>query len=121
MVVGWDLGLAMKKRSREDAVVSRPSRSRWERLTGWTDDSSDEEDEDEYVASDGDVLGYSKDNKRRGSSSKVQATLASEWEMDMNAFESGQVCCSDIIEHILLIVCAVVYVSNVNAGAHRLD
>ena len=93
MIIGWDLGVPMKRKPIDGASPMRPSRLRWERLTGWTDDSSEEDDDDDCTTSDGDVLGYSKTNIRNRSSSKIGFNAReSDWHINLDAFESGRVC-----------------------------
>lgn len=96
MVISWDLEIPMKKRPEENV---KPSKGRWEMMTGWGDDVIDEENEDDsddglnnYV-SDGDVLGDVTGNirKRRRPSDKEPIPYEQQWEINTDSFESGKV------------------------------
>ena len=76
MIVGWDLGLQMKMSASGGTSSRHPFRMRWERLTGWMDDSSSVDEDDEYATSNGDVLGYAQATSR-GSSSNGADQLGS--------------------------------------------
>lgn len=94
MVIAWDLGVQMRQKSRSSILRSTDSNSsgRWEMMTGWADDAYDEE-EDFEVVSDGDVLGDVTLPRRRGSSgAKGSINVQPQWEVDVEALQSGLVC-----------------------------
>lgn len=65
----------------------------------WMDDSSSEDEDDEYATSDGDVLGYAQAT-RRGSSSNGADQLGSEspWKLDVNALGTNRVRCFGLVD-----------------------
>ena len=85
LIISWDLGITTKKRRH-----TQPTRNgRWEVLTGWADNFIDEEGEDDdHVATDGDVLG---EVRRRRASSVGKKPYEQQWETDLTAFEPGTV------------------------------
>ncbi|KAJ7760582.1 hypothetical protein B0H16DRAFT_1369841 [Mycena metata] len=86
LVLSWDLGLPLRRRSPSDVA---PRRARWETLTGWADDAIDEEAEeaDERPTSDGDVLGEvtAFAARRRPSGGIRELPHEEQWEMDPDA------------------------------------
>jgi WD repeat-containing protein 48 len=85
LVMSWDLGVPMKRR---DNVVGARSRGRWESLTGWEDEGTDDEldDEDEHAVSDGDILGDVSRRRRPSTTADVP-----HWETDGTAYQPGTV------------------------------
>ncbi|CAK5274050.1 unnamed protein product [Mycena citricolor] len=80
LVISWDLGFPMRRRSTDERDVRK---GRWEALTGWADDSIDEEDEGEGPTSDGDVLGDVTSSLARRRMPGVRETPYEEqWEVD---------------------------------------
>ena len=65
----------------------------------WMDDSSSEDEDDEYATSDGDVLGYAQAT-RRGSSSNGADQLGSEspWGLGVNAPGSNHIRCFGLVD-----------------------
>ncbi|KAF9552075.1 WD40 repeat-like protein [Agrocybe pediades] len=87
LIMSWELGIPMiKKRLKAGAL----KRGRWEQLTGWADDSIEEENEEEAVGSDGDVLGevtMKTEKRRRAASLAGEIPPERHWETDMNVFK----------------------------------
>lgn len=96
LVLSWDLGLPMRRRTPPDTPTRR---GRWEALTGWADDAIDEEGEemDERPTSDGDVLGEvtASAARRRAPNGIRELPYEEQWEMDG---EPSKVCLSFICE-----------------------
>ncbi|KAF4578770.1 hypothetical protein EYR36_000577 [Pleurotus pulmonarius] len=96
LVLSWDLGIQMKRRtSPSNPSLSRPV-ARWEMMTGWGDDVIDEENEEdsERPQSDGDVLGDVTGGLHRrrrartaASSTDDQIQYEQQWETDIEAFK----------------------------------
>ncbi|KIK67364.1 hypothetical protein GYMLUDRAFT_238660 [Collybiopsis luxurians FD-317 M1] len=90
LVISWDLQLPMKKRNVQDGKGKLAGK--WEVMTGWADDVMDEDEED-VVASDGDILGTVVGTAgRRKRAMKLGNAMPYElqWEIDMDEFEPGQ-------------------------------
>ncbi|KAF9003076.1 hypothetical protein BDQ17DRAFT_1306080 [Cyathus striatus] len=107
MVISWDLGISMKKRptsastSPGSGVREGPlgTKHHWELITGWLDDSIDEEESESEgtfpVGSDGDVLGdVTSSLDRRGKQigdlrarDRAQLEREKEWIPDMTEFK----------------------------------
>ncbi|KAH9475511.1 UBP9-binding protein [Psilocybe cubensis] len=93
LVMSWDLGITMKKKFVDTANVGS-KRGRWEAMTGWGDDSIDEEAEDgeERLVSDGDILGdvtTNADRRRRAASVSGELPHERQWETDILSFKPG--------------------------------
>jgi len=86
LIMSWELGIPMAKKK---FSPENSKRGRWEQLTGWADDSIEEEDED-GVVSDGDVLGevvMSTEKRRRAASLAAENPPERRWETDLTAFQ----------------------------------
>lgn len=95
LVMSWDLGITMKKKSVDPANVGS-NKGRWEAMTGWGDDSIEEEIEDgeERLVSDGDILGdvtTNADRRRRAASVSGELPHERQWETDILSFKPGMV------------------------------
>jgi WD repeat-containing protein 48 len=96
MVISWDLGIRMKKRS---GGAIKTQKGRWEMITGWGNDVIDEENEEDVddgltnFGSDGDVLGDVTEavKKRKGLSASDPLLHEQLWEIDTDSLESGKV------------------------------
>ena len=97
LVMSWELGIQMKKRKVKSGRSIQGGQGRWEIMTGWGDDTLEEdlEDGDERV-NDGDVLGEVTDNvnrrRRRAQSKAGEIPHEQEWETDISTFRAGKVC-----------------------------
>jgi WD repeat-containing protein 48 len=100
LVLSWDLGISLKRRSGRYGVCDdseiRHSFGRWEIMTGWADEISEEDTEDEEHRSDGDILGDVLDNtgrarRRRNVFDPADIPYEEQWETDMDAFQPGKV------------------------------
>ncbi|KAI0659996.1 hypothetical protein C8Q70DRAFT_977330 [Cubamyces menziesii] len=88
LVISWDLGIPMKRRTQRYGVTGRSLR-RWEVMTNWADDVIEEEaDEGEEYRSDGDVLGEVTGKARRRIPSNPSIPYEEQWETDMDAFQA---------------------------------
>lgn len=89
LVISWDLGIGMKKRVCDRGKsVSR----KWEMLTGWADDVIEEEGEDDdRIASDGDILGDVNYRRQRTPQRSGEIPYEHQWETDLIAFKPGLV------------------------------
>ncbi|KAF5393440.1 hypothetical protein D9757_000632 [Collybiopsis confluens] len=90
LVISWDLQLQMKKRKFQEE--ERRLAGKWEVMTGWADDVVDE-DEEEIVASDGDILGTvvgAAGRKKRALKFGSTVPYESQWEVNLDAFNPGQ-------------------------------
>lgn len=97
MVIGWDLGIPMRRRAQRYGVAADGmSRSvgRWEIMTGWADEVAEDEDELEDPRSDGDVLGDVQDINGRGRRRRPRPEdgipWEEQWETDLEAFQPGK-------------------------------
>ncbi|KAF5378167.1 hypothetical protein D9615_007561 [Tricholomella constricta] len=90
LVMSWDLGIPMKKRKEMSGDGLRRTDLRWETLTGWVDDSIDEETEDgdDRLQSDGDILGEV--TRRRQTKESSSSPYENQWETDIGAFKPGK-------------------------------
>nr|GAT43609.1 predicted protein [Mycena chlorophos] len=82
LLISWDLGLSLRRRTATDNTRLR---GRWETLTGWADDTIDEEAEeaDERPTLDGDILGdVAASISRRRPSGAREVPFEDEWELD---------------------------------------
>ncbi|KAF7308542.1 WD-REPEATS-REGION domain-containing protein [Mycena chlorophos] len=82
LLISWDLGLPLRRRTATDNTRLR---GRWETLTGWADDTIDEEAEeaDERPTLDGDILGdVAASISRRRPSGAREVPFEDEWELD---------------------------------------
>lgn len=89
LVCSWDLEIPMKRRE-FNHNSSESSRSRWETMTGWGDDGTDEEGEEEIM--DGDVLGEVHSPLRRRNRVHRAIPYEHAWETDMDLYQAGKVC-----------------------------
>jgi WD repeat-containing protein 48 len=81
LIMSWDLGLSMRARTQRYGAVNGIRRlgGRWEGMTGWGDDTDEEED-----VMDGDVLGeVSGARRRRLSHADDDIPLGEQWEPDL--------------------------------------
>lgn len=89
LVNSWDLGLSLRERQRRygyDGEDGHRLGGHWEMMTGWADDSIDEEDEDDEVVMDGDVLGeVTAPRRRRGSQVDDPIPVEHQWEADFDS------------------------------------
>lgn len=95
LVLSWDLGIKMKRRSQRYGVTTNAMQrniGRWEIMTGWNDIIEEDPDEGEEPIRDGDVLGEVKGAGARGRR-RVDPSIPFEhqWETDIDAFEEGKV------------------------------
>jgi WD repeat-containing protein 48 len=101
MVIAWELGIKMKQRTGEladlvegDGSQGARRRRKWEAITGWDDDSIDEDD-DEQPPLAGDILGEVSRTRKRANTalSSVHLDNGSEvpyedrWEPDEDDVE----------------------------------
>ena len=94
LIIAWDLGVPMKKRKQSKAPQGPRVNGQWEVLTGWADDTIEEEgEEDERLGTDGDVLGEVTSALKRQRSASVSGEVPFEhqWEVDMASFKPGSV------------------------------
>ena len=101
MIMAWDLGMPMKRRSyRYGAFAQSGTRrlGRWEKLTRDEEDDSlyeEDDDEEDFLTSDGDVLGdVLESGGRRGSRYRAKQDdipFEQRWELDTSRVEPGQV------------------------------
>ena len=75
MVISWDLGFEMAKKTREEE-----EQTKWEAMTGW-----DDEEDDDASGGDGDVLGDVVETLKGNSQIKQ-----GEWSMDWEKFKVGE-------------------------------
>lgn len=88
MVISWDLGVPLKRRTHRYGGTGQSSR-RWELMTNWADDVIEEEiDEVEELRSDGDVLGEVTRTRRRALTVDQSIPFEERWETDLEAFEA---------------------------------
>lgn len=88
-IIAWDLSLKTRKR-RQPAAYPKNGfaypKDRWEVLTGWNDDTTDNEDEEEVAEMDGDVLGdvvnASATRTRKAAQLLESARSEQDWELD---------------------------------------
>jgi len=101
LVMAWDLGIPMKKKSIStvdgDGVRGHRVAGNWEVMTGWADEFIDEEAEegDERLGSDGDILGdVSPSGSRRKWPGRTNPMMPSDdqWETDLDTLRPGNVC-----------------------------
>ncbi|RDB19018.1 hypothetical protein Hypma_014361 [Hypsizygus marmoreus] len=92
LILSWDLGIPMKKRKISEDDGSKRIENRWERMTGWADDTIDEEaEEDDRMHMDGDILGDVTISGRKRQRSTVHSIpYESQWETDLAAFKPGK-------------------------------
>lgn len=88
-IIAWDLSLKTRKKHQINGYPKNSSgysRDRWEALTGWSDDFTDDGDEEDAMEMDGDVHGdvvnFSTTKARRAT--QVSESIHSEdvWELD---------------------------------------
>ncbi len=97
LVLSWDLGIRMKKRSQKYGVTTNTMQrdfGRWEIMTGWADDIIEEDPEEgEELSRDGDILGEVREGGGRGRRRPIDPSIPFEhqWETDVDAFEDGKV------------------------------
>lgn len=92
--MAWDLGIPLKKRKLNTHGIRSPKSDQWEHITGWADDSIEEEGEDEErIGTDGDILGDVTDSSKRARkmSSTEETAFGQQWEANMTAFKPDQV------------------------------
>ncbi|KAH8105298.1 WD40 repeat-like protein [Cristinia sonorae] len=96
LVISWDLGVPMKRRSKRYGVSTdslRRSTGRWEVMTGWADDVPDDDFDEDEGKSDGDILGEAKPNgsrrRRRNAGPESDIPYEEQWETDTSAFQEG--------------------------------
>lgn len=96
LVIAWDIKTPMRKRAQK-SDVARQNSTRWELITGWSDDIDDDAlDDDADIRSDGDILGDVKGSARRRKLSIAAATggtipFEHQWEPDIEALRPGKV------------------------------
>lgn len=91
--MAWDLGIPLKKRKLNTHGIRSPKSDQWEHITGWADDSIEEEGEDEErIGTDGDILGDVTDSSKRARkmSSTEETAFGQQWEANMTAFKPDQ-------------------------------
>jgi WD repeat-containing protein 48 len=97
LVISWDLRIAMQKRKhtphREEGSKRAKRVGTWEAMTGWADDSIEEEGEEaeEKTFGDGDILGDVGKRLKTRRSNVGEIPYEHQWEMDMEAYNSGKV------------------------------
>ncbi|KAL4250924.1 WD repeat WDR48 family protein [Abortiporus biennis] len=95
LVLSWDLGIRMKKRSQKYGVnpsTLHRSIGRWEILTGWADDIIEEDLDEEDLRSDGDILGdVTTSRRRRKAGIDHSIPYEQQWETDLEYFEDGKI------------------------------
>lgn len=89
LVCSWDLGIPMKKKEHKH-YTSQSSQNRWETMTGWGDDGTDEEGEDKLIM-DGDVLGDVSNPLRRRHRMHRAIPYEHAWETDLDLYRAGKV------------------------------
>ncbi|TFK31745.1 WD40-repeat-containing domain protein [Crucibulum laeve] len=93
-IISWELCIPMKKRKVIRNGDETLRSGRWEVITGWANDSIDEETEDEErLVSDGDVLGEVTSNlsqrRQRAVSKAGEIPHEKQWETDLSTFTPG--------------------------------
>ncbi|KAI0347571.1 WD40 repeat-like protein [Trametopsis cervina] len=98
LVLSWDLGIALKRRSRryglsDNQPLRRPV-GRWEIMTGWAEDIIEEDGEDDEYRSDGDILGDVQGNgvrgRRRQPTNINEIPYEDQWEVDAGLLQPGK-------------------------------
>ena len=79
----------MKKKEHKH-YTSQSSQNRWETMTGWGDDGTDEEGEDKLIM-DGDVLGDVSNPLRRRHRMHRAIPYEHAWETDLDLYRAGKV------------------------------
>lgn len=92
LIISWDLGIPMKKRKPREGDEMKRTDARWEIMTGWADEVTDDETEDDdKLQSDGDILGDVTSSSKRRKSNPTSIPYENQWETDLAVYKPGRV------------------------------